>query len=127
MIQYEAKDLFQLQADLVDTKVEIAQTKAIDRVIERIDALKTDVHDLRQEMNTRFVAVESRITAVETKLSNRIFGVENRLTAVETKLGMRDQVHDKVKSYAIEYAFKGGWLALATVVSTVFLYFHIHS
>jgi len=115
MMQYAAKDFFQLQTDLVDAKVNIAVNDNISLVISKIDALKDEVHDLRKEMNERF-----------TQVDNRFNQVENRLTAVETKLGMRNELQSEFRSRAVEYGFKAGWLLLATIVSVVLLCFHIH-
>jgi hypothetical protein len=54
MMQYQSKDLFQLQIELVDSKVENATNKAMDRVIDRLDALKSEIHELKIDMNIRF-------------------------------------------------------------------------
>jgi phosphoglycerate-specific signal transduction histidine kinase len=131
MYQYAAKDLFQTQSDLVDAKVNIAVNDNISIVIAKIDSLKNDmhemkdelkadIHDLRQEMNERFVQVDNRFAQVD----NRFNQVENRLTAVETKLGMRNEVQNEIRNRVLEYSFKAGWLILATVVSVMF--FHVH-
>lgn len=114
-MQYAAKDLFQLQTELVNAKVENGVNNAIDKFIQHIDALRTEIHDLRKEMNDRFNVVDNRLNVLE-----------NRMTAVETKLGLRNELQSELKNRTIEYAFKTGWLILATVVSAVFLYFHIH-
>ncbi len=108
MMQYTAKDFFQLQTDLVDAKVNTVVNDNISLVIAQISALKDEVHDLRHEMNQRFSHVE------------------NRLTAVETKLGMRIELQNELRNRAVEYGFKAGWLILATIVSMVLLIFHIH-
>jgi hypothetical protein len=92
---YQAKDLFQTQSELVDTKVEIAVSKASDRIIERIENLRTEVH----ELNIRFAAVE-------------------------TRLGMRNETREHIRNRLIDYAFKACWLILATAVSVAFLYLH---
>ena len=92
---YQANDLFQLQTELVEAKVDIAVGKASDRIIDRIETLRTEVHDLN-----------------------------NRFAAVETKLGMRNDLKDKFQNRFIEYSFRAGWLLLAAVVSGVFLYLH---
>jgi len=107
---YQANDLFQLQTELVEAKVDIAVGKASDRIIDRIsdriENLTIEVHKLN-----------NRLAAVETKLGNR-------LAAVEVKLGMRNETRDELRNRFIEYTFKAGWLILAAVVSGVFLYLH---
>ena len=95
-MSYQAKDFFLLQTELIDTKVDMAATKAIDRVIDQIrllkDELKGEIHELRVEVNTR-------------------------LTAVETKLGMVSERRGKLQDQLIDYAFKGGWILLVLAVS----------
>jgi hypothetical protein len=138
MFQGFAKDLFYLQAELVDTKMEVAVNKSIDRVIEQITGLKfqmhqeisdlkqdmnKEIHGLSQEMDKRFSAVEHRLFTVETKLSDRIAAVETklggRLSAVETKLGLRDDKQKEIRNRNIEYTYKAGWLVLTMVISAM--------
>jgi hypothetical protein len=101
MIQYQANDLFQLQTELVDAKVDIAVSKASDRIIDRIENLstevRTEVHALKHDIG-------------------------DRLTAVETRLGMRNAARKQLRSRFIDYAFKAGWLILATIFAALFLY-----
>ncbi len=92
---YQANDLFQLQTELVEAKVDTAVGKASDRIIERIETVRTEVHELNI-----------------------------RLAAVETKLGMKNEITDELRNRFIEYTFKAGWLILAAVVSGLFLYLH---
>ena len=42
-----ARDLFQLQSELVEMKVDMAVTKVIDRVVEQISGLNNEIHALR--------------------------------------------------------------------------------
>jgi len=93
---YQAKDLFQSQAELVDAKVKIAATNAMDRVLEEIASIKVEIHE-----------------------------INNRLTAIETKLNMRNKMQDEFRNRTIEYVFKAGWLVIASVITTSFIYFHI--
>jgi hypothetical protein len=57
MSSYDAKDMFQLQSELVEVKVNMAVNNAIDRVIQRIDELRDDIHH-----------IEKRLAAAETSL-----------------------------------------------------------
>jgi len=120
-MQSAARDVFYLQSELVDAKVNIAVNDNIALVISKIDALKSDmhemkdelksdIHDLRHEMNERFTQVdnrfnqvENRLTAVETRLE-----VNNRLSAVEAKLGFRNELQSELRSRTVEYGFKAG-------------------
>lgn len=92
---YEVKDLFQVQSELVDAKVEIAANRAIDRVIDQIAGMRAEIHE-----------------------------INNRLTAIETKLSMRNKTQDEFRNRTIEYAFKTGWLIIASVI-TMLIYFHL--
>ena len=95
MSKNEAKDLFQLQTELVDMKVDMAVSSAIDRVVAQITGLKNEMHDLRGEMNKRFSSLE------------------NRMIAVETKLGMVSETQKEVRNRFIEYSFRALWTGLS--------------
>jgi hypothetical protein len=101
-----SKDVFYLQTDLIDMKVNMAASQAIDRVIEQIQTLKTDMHAFRDEVNLRF-----------TEVGNRIASLSERVVAIETRLGMVTQTRNEIRSRVIDYCFKAGWLLLASVVS----------
>jgi tRNA(Ser,Leu) C12 N-acetylase TAN1 len=94
MMQYSVKDLFQLQTDLVEAKVEIAVNKTTDRIIERIDKVVTEIHELN-----------------------------NRFAAVETRLGMRNERQREIRNRTIEYTYKVIWFLFGGMVSAVLLYF----
>lgn len=83
----------------MEAKVDIAVGKASDRIIERIETLRTEVHELNI-----------------------------RLAAVETKLGMKNEIREQIRNRFIDYAFKASWLLSAAIVSVIasalFLYFH---
>lgn len=105
-MQYQAKDLFNLQTELVEAKVDMAVSHAIDRVVEQISGL-------RNEMNMRFSSLDNRMVAVETKL-----GIVN-----ETQSEIRSQVNQTesvIRTKFIDYAFKAGWLILAAIGTGAF-------
>lgn len=114
---YQANDLFQLQAELVDSKVEIATMKAIDRIVDQISGLRTEFHEHISWLRTE-------LHELKFDMNKRFSAVESRLSAVETKLGMKNETRDEFRNRFIEYAFKAGWLLLAAIVSGVFLYLH---
>jgi hypothetical protein len=107
MFTNQASNLFQLQTELIDMKVDMAANKAIERVIDGISDLK-----------------------------DRIIRIDNRLVAVETKLGMVNETEKEIKARVfasqthvqanfIEYSFKAGWLLLASITTYFLVHFHI--
>ncbi len=106
MQHQEAKHLFQIQAELVDTKVELAVNKAIQQVVTQIIDLKQEMH---QEMGN---------------LRNEVHEMGNRLASVETALGMRNQVRGEVRTRFFDYAFKAGWLILGSALTYLVIHSH---
>jgi hypothetical protein len=107
----QAKDLFQLQTELIDMKVDMAVSKASDRVLESIANLKIDMSERFTEMSQRLIAVETKLGMVnetEKEIKARVFASETHTRA----------------NY-IDYTFKTGWLALGTIVSYCLVHFHI--
>src|SRR5580700_8867508 len=104
MLQYEAKDLFQTQHELIDAKIEVSVSKSIDRVVDQISALKNEVHEMNHDLSVRLAAVEER-------------------------LSMRNEFQKELRGRTIEFAFKAGWLLMTIVVSALvsvsFSYFHL--
>jgi len=108
-MQYnEAKALVQMQADLIDTKVELAVIKAINQVVEQILNLRSEVH---QEMRG---------------LRDEMHKIDERLGCVETALGLRTQAHSEVHGRFLDYTFKSGWLIVVAVLSGIFSYLGAH-
>lgn len=104
-MQYDAKDLFQLQQELVEAKVDMAVSRAIDRVVDQITGLRSEIHGLGQEMRGEIHDFKS--------------SMDKRLVAVETKLGISNETQHLVRTKFIEYAFKTGWVFLATLIAWV--------
>jgi hypothetical protein len=105
---HHGKDLFQLQHELVEMKVDMAVSKAIDRVVEQI-------RSLRDEMHTDF-------SSLQNEMVNRFSSLDNRVIAIETKMGM---VHAKRKGWYdrfMDHFFKAGWAWL----SIIFAYLILH-
>lgn len=111
-----AKDLFQLQSELIDGKVDMAVSKAIERVMDKLSVMDNnmhslrhdvhvDIHGLRRDMDKQFSTLGERVTAVESTLTY----VKNSQSQISTKF--------------IEYTFKAGWLMLAGSVSYVVAHF----
>ncbi len=110
----QARLLFQLQTELVDSKVEISVSRAITQVVDQIVTLRHEMHrdisGLRHDMIERFSKVESR------------------LSSVETALGRRDQVRGEIRTRLFDFTFKAGWMiglaALSAAVSTLIVLVH---
>lgn len=106
-MRHQAKDLFQLQTELVEAKVDMAVVKAIDRVIDRIDGLQKDI-------DARFLSLRED------------------MSAVKTKLGMTDDTRGLIRVKLVEYAyaFKTWWILLVTLgigLSSFLLHSHLFS
>lgn len=108
MDKSQARDLFQLQTELVQVKVDMAVNKAIDRVVEQITSL-------RYEMHTDF-------SSLKNEMNNRFSSLDNRVIAIETKLGMVNAKRKGWYDRFMDHLFKTGWAWL----SLVFAYLIIH-
>jgi hypothetical protein len=95
MSKYQAKDLFQLQTELVQMKVDMAVNNAIERVLSGIADLKGDIHHL-----------------------------EERFTLVEHQVQSTNSVFKEIRTKFIEYSFKAGWVALAVIASFLLYQLH---
>jgi hypothetical protein len=94
MNQPQAKDLFQLQTELIDMKVDMAVSKTIDHAIEKLSGVMTGVRD---ELRAEIRSVDKRISSVE-----------HRLVAVETKLGIKHVTYTEIRNRFLDYGFKVG-------------------
>jgi len=114
----QVKDLFQLQTELVDTKVDMAVNKAIDRVIDQITSLRhemhVEMHKLRSEMHQGF-----------SELDKRISSLDKRVVAIETKLGIVNETQKEIRLKFIDYSFKAGWLILGVIISSALIQLHV--
>ena len=116
----ENKTLFQLQAELIDTKVELAVNKAINQVVEQIMNLRHEVH---KEMS----GLKHEMHEMKQDMLERLSQVDNRLSSVETALGMRNEVHGEIRSHFLTYLFKAGWLLAAACLASMISYAMTHS
>lgn len=98
MIRNNAKDLFQLQSELIDAKVDMATSKANDRVIDLILELKGQVIDLKSEMSHQFAHLEARVNMIEKEQN-----ATSKLLA-------------EIRSKVIDYTFRGGWIIMTGIV-----------
>lgn len=111
---FQTHDLFRLQTEIIDSKVEVAVNKAINQVVTQIMSFRQEVHQeisgLRLEMTTRFGEVNTGLSLVASRLSS-----------VEDTLGKRSQLRAEIRNRFIDYAFKAGWLILGAA-GTYFLF-----
>lgn len=114
----QAKDLFQLQAELTDMKVDMAVSKAIDRVIEQIHGLESrmhsEMHDLRNEMHT-----------LKNDMNQGFSSLDKRVVAIETRLGIIGEKRKGIYDRTMEYLFKAGWALLSLIFAYLIVQFHL--
>jgi hypothetical protein len=108
--QDQAKMLFQLTAELTDSKVEIAVNKAITQVVEQII-------NLRHEVGGRFSEMQYEIHSLRHDMVERFGQVESRLSSVETALGKRNQIQGELRTRFFDYSFKAGWIIGLVILS----------
>lgn len=101
----QAKDLFQLQSELVDMKVDMAVSKAIDRVVEQIRTLK---HDMQAEMH----GLRNDMHDIRHEMNNGFSSLDKRVVAIETRLGMIGEKRKGIYNRIMDYLFKAGYGAL---------------
>src|SRR5690242_3051414 len=94
MITNQVKDLFQLQTELIDGKVDMAVSKAIDRVIDQIGGLRNEMHSMNHDMHKQFSSLERRSAIVEASLASI------------------KETQKEIRNKTIEYSFKAGWFFL---------------
>jgi chromosome segregation ATPase len=145
----QTRDLFHLQTDLIDMKVGMAVSRTIDRVVEQISALRSDmtslksdmnaqIHELKGEMNSQIHELKgemnSQIHELKDDMNSQIHGLRHemrdgfsslntRVTAVETRLGIVNESRKEIRSRFIDYCFKAGWLILGAAVSSLGIFF----
>ncbi len=117
----QAKDLFQLQSELIDAKVDMAVTKAIEPVVQQLIELRSE---MRRDMHRLENKIQSEVHELRNDMNIRFSSLENRVIAVETKLGIVNKVRDSIRDHVIDYVFKGAWLVLTVVF--LFMLSHVH-
>lgn len=94
----QARALFFMQSELIDTKIDASVNKSINKVVEQIVSLR---QELKQELH-------------EFKVD-----VGQRLAAVETALGMRNQIRSELRTRFFDYSFRAGWVLLLALPGLV--------
>ena len=111
-MQHQVKNIYQLENELINAKVEIAVEKAINRVLGEMSDFRKEMQQFRQETNDRLLV-----------LHKDIGGLDKRLVAVETKLGMANEAKRDLRVRFLDYAFKAGWAVTAVIASYSYIHF----
>ncbi len=113
----QARDLFQLQSELVDTKVSMAVSQANDRVIEQINDLRQDIHALTNKMHVEIHGLTNKmhveINGLRGDMDKQFSSLGHRVTAVEATLSFIKDTQREISSRFVEYVFRAGWFFLA--------------
>ncbi len=109
-----AKDLFQLQSELVDRKVDTAMTNAIERIMHEINSLR---QDMQKEMHAMKHELHTEINALRRDMDQQFASLRERVTAVEATLVYVRNSQTQISTKFIDYTFKAGWLLLAGSIS----------
>lgn len=103
MHHHKAKNLSQLQTELDEVKIDMAALHAIDRVMDRIERFRLEMHE-------ELKGVRDDLSGIKEDVSS----MDKRLVAVETRLGMLSRT---------------GWIIVtgvgALLAHTVLLHFHL--
>ena len=86
--------------------------------------MHTKIHDLKEDMNTQIHGIREDMHELRHEMRDRFVSLETRVTAVETKLGMVSEPRKEIRNRFIDYCFKAGWLILAATVSYTMLPLH---
>lgn len=128
MIKNEA-NLFQLQTDLIDAKVEIAVSKVIDRVIDQIRNVQDDIHGLRHEMHVEISSLRSdmnnEMSILKSEMNNQFSSLDKRVVAIEICLGRSVEVKKTIRDHFIDYGFKSSWILLGALITYFVTHYHI--
>jgi hypothetical protein len=101
----EARTLFQAQLELVDLKVDKAVSQSINRVVDQIV-------NLRSEMHKEISGLRNEIHAVRNEMHKEFSDVKGRVSAVEARLGVRNEWQSGLRARALDYGFKAAWLLM---------------
>jgi chromosome segregation ATPase len=137
----QTRDLFHLQTELIDMKVDMAVSRTIDRVVDQISALRgemnSQIHELRCDMVSLKGEMNSQIHELKDNMSSQIHelrhemrdefsSLKTRVNAVETKLKIVNAPKKEIRSNFISYGFKAVWTILGLAASVILSYFAIH-
>jgi len=114
----QPQHLFQLQTELIDMKVEMASSKATDRIINIITDLKNqmqnEMHEMRHDMSE-----------LRHEMKGEFFALGNRVVAIETRLGMTEEKKKRFYDRAVDYLFKAGYGVSTVLLAYLMLTLHL--
>jgi hypothetical protein len=123
-MNHQAKDLFQLQSELTQSKVDMAVSSAIDRVLDRIADLKGGMDQRFSEIDQRFVHLENGLEKRFTKIDQRFTKVDHRVNSTKASLNSLTRDLAQTRKGFIEYCIRALWagISVAAVYSISHLY-----
>lgn len=137
----QTRDLFHLQTELIEMKVDMAVSRTIDRIVDQISALRGDmvslkgdmnsqIHQFKGEMNSQIHELKdnmsSQIHELRHEMRDEFSSLKTRVNAVETKLKIVNAPKKEIRSNFISYGFKAVWAILGIAASVVLSYLAIH-
>lgn len=126
-----ARDLFQLHSELIDRKVDIAVNTTIDRVVQKIDDLRSEMHnemhDIRSEVHDLRLDMNQKFHDLRHEMYHHFSKLDTRVVAIETKLGMIGEKKKGVYDRTMDLLFKAGYGVLTFVsLYFAFLFSQLH-
>jgi phosphoribosylamine-glycine ligase len=122
-----AKDLFQLQSELIDGKVDMAVSKAIERVMDKLSVMDNNMHSLRHDVHVDIHNLTNKMHVemhgFRRDMDKQFSTLGERVTAVESTLTYVKNAQTQISTKFIDYTFKAGWLMLGCSVSYVVAHF----
>ena len=109
----EPNNLFQLQTRLIDSKVDMAVSTAIEKVVEQIRSLKDEMGNLRHEMHVEIGGLYKEIGKVRFEMTTQFSSLSERAKAIETRLGMVTETKKAFFDRTVDYLFKTIWWLFA--------------
>jgi chromosome segregation ATPase len=89
--------------------------------------MNTQIHELKGEMNSQIHELKddmnSQIHGLRHEMRDGFSSLNTRVTAVETKLGIVNESRKEIRGRFIDYCFKAGWLILGAAVSSLGVFF----
>ncbi|MGB6976751.1 MAG: hypothetical protein WBE18_04775 [Gammaproteobacteria bacterium] len=119
-MQNEARNLFQVQLELIDTKVAKAVNQTISQVVEQIVSLRQEMHqgigDLRNEMHKEIAGLRNEVHkemgGLRNEMHKEFSDLKGRMSAVETRLSMKNEWQSGVRTRVLDYSFRAAWLLM---------------
>lgn len=119
---HSANDLFQLQVELNDRRVNMAVNEAIERLERSMENFK---NELKQEMQAFKAEMRIEFQEFKAEMRSEYQELKTRLIIVETKLGLVNANQYEIRTRFIDYTFKSAWVLLGAVASYAFMHFHM--